>query len=448
MQDYEEKVKELRYKRVKSFSTGDLGGFKVKQQPKKSPPKDTEVYDKLFENEQQDSGPPEFDVPLRRFEIINKKIKSFPLLEKDGNVRIMDFGDGFGAVYAYRWKNDPNQGWVSYWAQFENPENITIDKDSTVSSNSYLFAKKGSINIVKTRIITTQIWAEGSVEINNCETIKDCYIFGSLSLNKTPILERNRFFTSNCSLIKCTVSGNNLFLQDAVDTGGTIGLTGTNISGNCEIIGSVTDTQSTISGKARISGKVTLSQSTVSDNAYINAGKSGHININQATISNSAVIINNAKITKSQVSGSALIGDNASVVASNVSGTAMILDNANVNGCSVTGNALINMQAKANGTTFSGNCVMTGNTTAGTAVLSGVGILSGNGTSKPSGKISGGQKVFDGVSCKCTSYDRHWDHRSCGTSGCNIDFLLDEREACVCPDCPTCKNYMCPPTIC
>jgi len=449
MQDYEEKVKELRYKRVTSFNKGNLGGFKVKEQPKKSPPKDEEVYDKLFENEQQDSGPPEFDVPIRRFEIINKKIKSFPLLEKDGNVRIMDFGDGFGAVYAYRWKNDPNQGWVSYWAQFENPENISIDKDSTISSNSYLFAKNGNINIIKTAIINTQIWAEGEIKINKCESIKDCYIFGALTLDETPLASRNRFFTQSCTLKKCKISGNNLFFQDKIDSSGTINLNETSISGNCEIIGSVSIQKATISDKVRISGKVTIDKTTtISDKVYINSGRTGSISIaSNVTISDNAIIINNAKIGPNcTISDSAFIGDNASINKTKVSDKAVILDNANLNNCSVSDKSIINMKSSATNTNFSDNAIMTGSTTANNTKISGDGILAGNAT-KVSSAISDQGRVFDNQTCPHNVSDnhRHWDKRSCDFQ---IDFLKDEREGCVAPDAGDCDKFMPPPTIC
>lgn len=452
LNEYEKKEEELRYNKIQPEDSlkNYIGKskFKIKEDivPIKKEENDTDFPAPGEQKKPQKKA----DVPIRRFGFINEKIKYFPLKENDGNVKLMDFDDGCGEVYAYRWKNDPGQGWISFWAQFENDENIEIDAGSTISSSSYLFAKNGKIKITGSNIINTQIWAKGDVIIQGCAKIKDSYIFGSVTIISTILETRTRIFTNSCIINSANITGNNLFLQDEVDSKGSINISdGVTISGNCEIIGSVSlGSGTTVSGKVKISGKVSIVTTTISDNVFIHAGKSGSINISTSTLSDDCIIINNAKLANSSFSKNTFIGDNVNFANGVCSGNCIILDNANLTACTVLDNSLINMQANATSTTFSDNAVMTGSSSANGATISGNGILSGKGTSLSGGSISGNGRVFNGVACThgVSGEKRHWDSRSCDNDD-KRHKLTDEREGCISPDGSDCEKEMPPPTI-
>ncbi len=434
MKEYEKRIEQTRYKNLGKHGNSSSSGFKIE-------------YDK--------SG--NTDVPIRRFGPINKKIKEFPLLETSGNIFLYDFGDGFGQVYAYRWKNDPNQGIVSYWARFENPQNISIDKNSTVSSNCYLFAKSGIITISQTKLISTQLWANrGSITLSQCPEIRDCYIFGSVNINQVSLSERTRFFTNDCTLTRCSISGNNLFYQDELDYSGSINIEpNVSISGHCEIIGNVSiEPDVSISDRVKIAGNVSIQKSVqLSDDVYVNSGKNGFITIQkEAQLSENCIIINNATIgQQSKISGMAFVGDSA-IIGEQVklSDECCILDNAVIgNQCDISGKSLVNMSAVLEPQVkMSGNGIATGKVTLKTGtIISGYGIVAGNGTVKNSSTVSGNGRVFDGIDCEhsVSGEHRHWDNRSCKNQ---IDTLVDERESCVAPCDGSCLAEMPPPTIC
>ncbi len=390
-------------------------------------------------------------VPDRRFEQINPKFKPFPLDENPANWRLMDFGDGLGEVYAYRWKNDPSQGWISYWAQFDVDANITIDKESTVSSLCKLFAKNGSIILKKTKLITTELWSLGSIMLNEV-SLNDCYVYGSVNFNKISISEKNKFYTKDCTLDECSVSGNNLFYQDGKYSGSIILPSGSSISGRCELIGNVQFSKgTTVSGTNRIAGNVFLDKNvSVSGQCYIDSSPSGSISIGKdTTVSGNVTIINSPTIAdKNSITDSCFICDTVTIGPEcSISGNAVIADECVlVENVTVSGYAICNMKSTIEpGCSVTGHGMVTGSSSLkGGAKVSDYGIVAGSGTIKDGGTVSGQGRVFNGISCPHSvgGSKRHWDNRSCK---CQIDTLEDERYNNV-PCSP--PKYQCPPTVC
>jgi len=385
------------------------------------------------------------DVPLRRFGFINKKIREFLLRESADNIKIMDFNDGLGKVYAYKWKN--KGGWVSFYAKFLGDGNIEIPQGSSVSSRCFIFANKGNITLKNSNLIDTQIWTnEGTVTIENSD-MKDCYIFGSISIKDSSFKERSRFFTKSAKIEQCEVSGNHLFYQDDLDLNGTLNLSQVVFSGSTEISGSVTAEISKISDFSKISGNVNLSQCEISGNTYIHSGVEGSINLSQCECSDYCVIVNSVSASQSQFSGNCFVGDSSNLLQTQVSENAIILGNSSLINCKVKGNALINMNSQGIQTTYSDFAVQTGSTIKLSGSISGNGILSGEGTSHK-GSLEG--RVFGGVACTHSvgEGERHWDQRSC--LGEEQKFtLIDEREEGITPGAKDCsKEQKDKPTIC
>ncbi len=385
------------------------------------------------------------DVPLRRFNFINKKIKEFLLRESPDNIKLMDFGDGLGEVYAYKWKN--SGGWVSFYAKFSGDGNIEIPESSTVSSGCFIFADQGTITLNNSPLVDTQIWAKGSVTLNN-SPLSNCYIFGSVTLNNTPISERSRFFTSSCNFDNCSVSGHNLFYQDDVDLGGTMSLTNCSISDSVEISGNVTADTTNFSGMTKVSGTVNLKQCSLKDSSYVHSGKYGSINLEQCQHSEFSTVIDSVTAIQTKFKDNCFIGNFAKLNLTEVEGHSIVKGHASLTNCKVKGNVLINMNSTGTDTTYSDFAVQTGTTTKISGSISGNGILSGEGTSHE-GSLEG--RVFGGVACvhSVGEGERHWDLRSCLTKKERKFTLIDEREGGITPGHEDCyKEQTDEPTTC
>lgn len=364
------------------------------------------------------------DVPFYRFDDINTKLKSFPLLQKADNCFLYDFNDGLGKVYAYHWKNDKSQGIVSYWMQFDDDKNIDIDKESTVSSCCKLFAKNGKISLKRSKVINCELWAINNIELNLSD-IKDSFIYGSINLKQASIKDKTRFYTKDCVIKNTVINNNNLFYQDD-NYNGSISIDKCEISGSNEFIGGVSLNKTTITGQNKVAGDVIIDESTISDTVYIDAGVNGSINIKKGELSGNTTIINNVTINEATCSDSCFLCDNAILIQSSISDNAILANNAKLISSSMSGNAICNMDATVNQSSLSGNGMATGSSTVMQSSISDYGIISGKGTSITGGSISGHGRVFDGVACThgVSGEHRHWDKRSCEKQ---IDTLKDER---------------------
>lgn len=362
------------------------------------------------------------NVPFRRFDNINPKIKPFPLLETQQNCFYYDFGDGLGEVYSYFWKNNPENGIVSFWCQFDDDTKIEIDKKSTVSSYCKLFAKNGNIKIKESKLVNTEIWATDSVEIEKCPKFKSVFIFGAVKLKELLIdvdvkKEKQRFYTKKCSLEKCIITGNNLFYQDMYYPN-EMKIKKCTIEGQNEFIGELNLEESIINGKTKIAGNVTLKKSLVEETAYIDAGYEGKIKINESKILGSSTVINSSEINKSEVSGSSFVSDFSKITNSKIQEHAVITDKVEITNSFMKGFSQATMEAKVTNSEFSGHASISGTASATNTIVSDYGIIAGDGTQKIGGTVSGNARVFNGVLCSHNvdgSY-RHFNEKTCGSS--------------------------------
>lgn len=364
--------------------------------------------------------PPEYDIPLHRFNFLNKKLREFPIKEKEGNIQIVDFGDGFGQSYAYRWKNDPSQGLVGYTMKFDRDSDISICKQSEVNSGSQLCCGNGSITLTKSKLNNCTIFATGDVSISDCE-LENCYIFGEGSLSKLKCKARIKLI-GKFNLTECDVSDSATFLlynPMELNQGSTT-LIKTTINSPCELIGGCTLEKCTINGPVRIQGVCSFSQTQFSDKVQV---ISTGVSCTQSQLSENCVISQKCNLTNSTVSGTALIGGNATLSNATVSGSAIVVGNATLSNGSSSGGILTQ-----NGTLSSGSISDHGLITGSSSVKGSVsknGIVGGSGTSC-SGSVSG--LVTNGVSCShgATEGQCHWDKRSCEETQKNQ--LIDERK--------------------
>ena len=159
---------------------------------------------KLLEPSER-SGIPYYDVPTRRFNLINEKLREFPVKELGGHTfSLTDFNDGFGQTYAYQWKN--TQGTVGYYMKFDVDNNITIPRGSSVNSGSTLFAANGDLKIIGSNIVNCVIYAIGELSIIGC-TLRDCYISAKGKLIGVQAPVRSKFI-GEFDISGLTLSGN------------------------------------------------------------------------------------------------------------------------------------------------------------------------------------------------------------------------------------------------
>lgn len=359
------------------------------------------------------------NVPFRRFDNINPKIRPFPLLETQGNCFYHDFEDGLGKVYSYFWKNNPNFGIVSFWFQFDDDSKIEIDKGSTVSSYCKLFAKNGKIEIKNSNLVNVEIWATDQVKIEKCSKFKSVFIFGAATLKELVIdvdvkKEKQRFYTKKCEIEKCVINGNNLFYQDMYYQN-LLKMKQCTIDGQNEFIGNLDITQSKIEGKTKIAGKVVMKESIIEDNAYIDAGYEGTITIEKSNIADSSTVINSPTILESQIIGSALVSDFSKIKNSIIEDDTVITDKSSVTNSFMKGFSQSTMDSIIENSVFSGHASISGTCLAQNTSVSDYGIISGDGTAKIGGSVSGTGRVFNGVTCPHSvgGGDRHFNAKTC-----------------------------------
>ena len=363
-------------------------------------------------------SPPTYDIPLHRFNFLNKKLREFPV--KEENIKLIDFNDGFGEVYAYRWKNDPGQGMVGFMMKFDNDKNIDITSGSRVGTGCQLFSKNGTISITKSTLKNCTIFATGDVKIDKCD-LENCYIFGKGDISKVNCKARIKLIGS-FSVNECSISENAPFLiynPDELNQSPTT-LNKTSLSSPCELIGGVSLDLCTITGPVRIQGKSTFKQTQFSGNVQVN---SIDVSCTQSQLSDNCVLSQSCTLNQSTVSGTALIGGKATVSNATVSGTAIIVGSATLSNGSASG-GILTQSGTLSGGSISDHGLITGTSTVSGSV-SEDGIVGGSGTQCSSGVMG---LVANGVSCShgVAAGQSHWDKRSCEETQKNK--LEDERR--------------------
>jgi len=362
--------------------------------------------------------PPEYDVPLRRFNFLNQKLREFPVKEIPGNIQLIDFGDGFGKTYAYKWKN--RDSIVGYYMQFDDDSKIQII-GSKINSGTSLFAKYGSIIVNDSKLENCTIYAEGPLSIISCN-LKNCYIFGDGILSGIQAEARARFIGTGLDLNGLTIMAPTLFFNPKELNQEKIAIRGCSFSSSCDLIGGVDIEGCKFNGPTRIQGSCTIKGTNFLGSTQI-FSKGISIKDSNFMAGSSAFLTNSCKIKDCIIKDSPYIGGHASIEATNISGSPVILENAFIKDAIIKGGIIIQNSSVISGKVYD-KAFITGSSIIKQEV-SGNGVVAGSGT-MCKGKVRG--LLLNGVTCTHTVPEgqTHWDNRSCVVTQKNK--LIDERN--------------------